>query len=134
MNIPNQSVLDDLVWGSYIAKSSCVPLPQADALYAINYAKKYENHFFWHEKARLEYSVSFHEPAEYDYWIKIDKVNGIASVSKKLLRFVKKNLVKEKGIYACNMYVGDANYRVETDGQPILSNLFNYENGVLTRY
>jgi hypothetical protein len=130
----NQSTLDDIVWGSYIARTTCVPLPQADALFAINYANYYENNFFWHERARLEYDVSFHEPDEYDYWIKIDKVNGIASVSKKLLRFVKKNLVKEKNIYVCNMYVGDTTYRVETDGQPILSNFFNYENGLLTRY
>ena len=134
MIINNQSVLDDLVWGSYIARSTCVSLPQADALYALNYAKYYENQFFWHERATLQYDVSFHEPVEYDYWIKVDKVNGIASISQKLLRFVKNNLVKQNGIYACNMFVGDTTYRVETDGQPILSNLFNYENAVLTRY
>ena len=134
MNIYNQSVLDDLVWGSYIARSTCVPLPQADAVYTINCAKYFENHFFWHEKATLEYDISFLEPAEYDYWIRVDKINNIASISQKLLRFVKKNLVKQNGIYACNMFVGDTTYRVETDGQPILSNFFNYENCVLTRY
>ena len=134
MIINNQSMLDDLVWGSYIALTTCVPLPQADASFAINYANKYENNFFWHERASLQYDISFLEPEEYDYWIKVDEVNNIASISKKLLRFVKNNLVKENNIYACNMYVGDTTYRVETDGQPILSNLFNYNNNVLTRY